>query len=341
MKIIIDCFGGDKSPSANVKGALRALEEFSDLELILTGDEEQIRRELERCGYRGDRVTIVHAPEVITGDDKPVDAIRLKKESSMVKAIRMLREDDSISAVVSTGATGALIGIATVRIGRVKGVRRPAFCPILPTVTGGVVGICDSGANIDAVNAETLVHNAILGSEYLRAAYGIENPRVALLNVGTEAHKGDEMRRTAYEYLKNLDNFNFVGNMESRDLLSGKYDLVVCDAFSGNVLVKTTEGTALFLLKKLKTDIYSKTIYKMGALLMKKMFDEEKEFFNYQNYGGSVLLGTEKVIVKGHGSSDAQAVKVCIEQAYRMSNGRMNEAAEARIAAFYQQIENK
>ncbi|MBQ6153287.1 MAG: phosphate acyltransferase PlsX [Ruminococcus sp.] len=339
MKIVIDCFGGDKSPSANVKGAVDALKRYDDLTLILTGDEAQIQDELTRCGYTGNKIEIVHAPEIITGDDKPVDAIRLKKESSMVKAIKLLREDKEIGAVVSTGATGALIGIATVRIGRVRGVRRPAFCPILPTMTGGIVGICDSGANIDAVTAETLVHNAILGSNYLKAAYGIENPRVALLNVGTEAHKGDEMRRKAYEYLKNLDNFNFVGNMESRDLLSGKYDLVVCDAFAGNVLVKTTEGTALFLLKKIKTDIYSKTIYKLGALLMKKMFSEEKEFFNYQNYGGSVLLGCEKVIVKGHGSSDAKAISVCIDQAYRMSNGSMNEQAEQQIAAFHQQID--
>ena len=339
MKIVIDCFGGDKSPSANVEGAVLALKKYDKMELILTGDEAQIKAELDRCGYTGNRIEIVHAPEIITGDDKPVDAIRLKKESSMVKAIKLLREDKEIGAVVSTGATGALIGIATVRIGRVRGVRRPAFCPILPTMTGGIVGICDSGANIDAVTAETLVHNAILGSNYLKAAYGIENPRVALLNVGTEAHKGDEMRRKAYEYLKNLDNFNFVGNMESRDLLSGKYDLVVCDAFAGNVLVKTTEGTALFLLKKLKTDIYSKTVYKLGALLMKKMFAQEKEFFDYQNYGGSVLLGCEKVIVKGHGSSDAKAVSVCIDQAYRMSNGGMNEAAEEQLAAFHQQID--
>lgn len=338
MKIIVDCLGGDHSPSANVEGAVTALKEYKDLTLVLTGGENEIREELKKLGYQGDRIEIVHAPEVITGDDKPTTAIRQKKESSMVKAVKMLREDESVKAVVSTGATGALIGIATLRIDRIEGVRRPAFCPILPTMDGGIVGVCDSGANVDSVNAQTLVHNAILGSNYLKAAYGIEEPRVALLNIGTEAHKGDELRRSAYEYLKNLDNFNFVGNMESRDLLSGKYDLVVTDAFSGNVLIKSAEGTALELLKKLKKDIYSKTIYKLGALLMKKMFEDEKEFMNYQNYGGSVLLGCEKVIVKGHGSSNAKAVAVCISQAYRMSNGRMNEKAAADIAAFYEQI---
>ncbi len=337
MKIAVDCFGGDKSPGANVEGAVWALDRHDDLELVLTGDEAKIRDELSLYNYDTDRITVVHAPEIITGDDKPINAIRLKKESSMVKAIRLLREDKDIGAVVSTGASGALIGIATIRIGRIEGVRRPAFCPLLPTMTGGIVGVCDSGANVEAVTPETLVHNAILGTEYLKTAYAIESPRVALLNVGTEAHKGDELRQKTYQYLSELDNFNFVGNMESRDLLSGKYDLIVSDAFSGNVLVKSVEGTAVELLKKIKRDIYSKNLYKMGALLMKKMFKEEKEFMNYQNYGGSVLLGCEKVIVKGHGSSSSTAVSICIDQAYRMANSRMNENVASAIADFNRQ----
>ncbi|WP_407382776.1 phosphate acyltransferase PlsX [Ruminococcus sp.] len=330
MKIIIDCFGGDKSPSANVKGAVRAVAEHDDLRLILTGDENTIQTELDRLGYTGDRIEIVHAPEVITGEDKPTDAIRLKRESSMIKAITMLRKEPDIAGVVSTGATGALIAAATLRIGRIRGIRRPAFCPLLPTMDGGMVGICDSGANVD-ITPEMLLHQAILGTAYLRNVYGIESPRVALLNVGVESEKGDDLRKTAYPMLKACDSIRFVGNMESRDLLSGKYDLVVCDGFSGNVLVKTTEGTALELLKKLKKDIYSKTIYKIGALLMKKMFMEEKEFMNYHNYGGSVLLGCEKTIVKGHGSSDANAVRICIDQAYKMSAGAMNAEIEAAL----------
>ena len=330
MKIIIDCFGGDKSPSANVEGAVRAVAEHDDLRLILTGDEKTIQTELDRLGYTGDRIEIVHAPEVITGEDKPTDAIRLKRESSMIKAITMLRKEPDIAGVVSTGATGALIAAATLRIGRIRGIRRPAFCPLLPTMDGGMVGICDSGANVD-ITPEMLLHQAILGTAYLRNVYGIESPRVALLNVGVESEKGDDLRKTAYPMLKACDSIRFVGNMESRDLLSGKYDLVVCDGFSGNVLVKTTEGTALELLKKLKKDIYSKTIYKIGALLMKKMFMEEKEFMNYHNYGGSVLLGCEKTIVKGHGSSDANAVRICIDQAYKMSAGAMNAEIEAAL----------
>ena len=331
MKLIIDCFGGDKSPSANIEGAIIALKAHSDLGLILTGDEEAIKAELSKHTYDSDRIEIVHAPEVITGEDKPTDAIRLKRESSMIKAVSMLRKEPDIAGLVSTGATGALIAAATLRLGRIRGIRRPAFCPILPTMNGGIVGICDSGANVD-VTAEMLLQQAIMGSAYLKAVYGIKDPRVALLNIGVESEKGDDLRKTAYPMLKACGSLNFVGNMESRDLLSGSYDLVVCDGFSGNVLVKTTEGTALELLKKLKKDIYSKTIYKLGALLMKRMFMEEKEFMNYHNYGGSVLLGCEKTVVKGHGSSDAKAVSICIDQAYKMSDGSMNSEIEAALS---------
>lgn len=332
MKLVIDCFGGDKSPAANVEGAVISLKAHEDLSLVLTGDEEKIKAELDRLGYGGERVEIVHAPEVITGEDKPTDAVRLKKESSMIKAIRLLREDDTVGGVVSTGATGALITAATLRIGRIEGVRRPAFCPILPTMNGGIVGVCDSGANVDVL-PDQLLDFAIMGSRYLENVYGIKEPRVAMLNVGTETEKGDYLRKEAYPILAASDQINFVGNMESRDLLSGKYDLVVCDGFSGNVLVKTTEGTALELLKKLKKDIYSRLIYKIGAALMKKMFMEEKEFMNYQNYGGSVLLGTEKIVVKGHGSSNATAVSKCIDQAYLMGLSELNSKIAASVAA--------
>ena len=332
MKLIIDCFGGDKSPAANIEGAVLALNEHDDLSLVLTGDEASVRSELDRLGYSGDRIEIVHAPEVITGEDKPTDAIRLKKESSMMKAISLLRTDKELAGMVSTGATGSLIAAATLRIGRIRGIRRPAFCPILPTMAGGIVGVCDSGANVD-VTAEMLLQQAIVGSAYLKYAYGLESPRVALLNIGVESEKGDDLRKKAYPLLQACDSINFVGNMESRDLLSGSYDLVVCDGFSGNVLCKATEGTAIELLKKLKEKIYSKTKYKMGALLMKEMFGEFKDMMNYQNYGGSVLLGCEKTIVKGHGSSNATAVKVCINQAYRMSGGAMNAEIEAALKA--------
>ena len=333
IKIIIDCYGGDHSPQANIDGALSALAKTSDLYLIFTGDENAIKEYLNGKTYDQGRVEVVHAPEVIGCDERPIDVIRLKKESSMIKAVRMLRDRDDINAMVSTGSTGALVAAALTRIGRVKGVIRPAFCPILPTMNGGIVGICDSGANVE-VTADHLRQFAIMASLYMEQVYGVDTPRVALLNVGKEAEKGDEIRQKAYQLLKETPEVNFVGNMESRDLLSGSYDVVVCDGFSGNVLVKTTEGTAIELLKKLKKDIYSRGIYKLGALLMKRIFMEEKEFMNYQNYGGSVMLGTSKTVVKGHGSSKAIAVEKCIEQAYKMEVNSLSTKMEEIIMKY-------
>ncbi|MBQ6540796.1 MAG: phosphate acyltransferase PlsX, partial [Oscillospiraceae bacterium] len=249
MKLIIDCMGGDNSPGANVEGGLMALKKYPELHLIFSGDESLIKEELKRCGVTEGRFEILHAPDVITGEDKPTDAIRLKRESSMMKGIKLLRESPDIEGIVSTGATGSLVAAATLRIGRIEGVFRPAFCPILPTMNGGIVGVCDSGANVDCQPLQ-LIQFAIMASAYMEHTFGIENPRVALLNIGTESEKGDDLRKEVYAALSTLEGINFVGNMESRDLLSGKYDVVVCDGFSGNVLIKTTEGTALQLMKK-------------------------------------------------------------------------------------------
>ena len=277
IKILIDCFGGDHCPEAPVEGALAALSKNPELYVMLCGDEALLQKELEGKTYDSSRVEIVHAPEVIGCDEKPTDVVRLKRNSSMMKAIILLRDRDDISAMVSTGSTGALVTGALVRLGRIPGVIRPAFCPILPTMDGGIVGICDSGANVEVTPAH-LRQFAIMASLYMENVYGVEKPRVALLNVGKEAEKGDETRQEAYKLLEETEGLNFVGNMESRDLLSGNYNVVVADGFSGNVLVKTTEGTALELLKKLKKEIFSRTIYKIGALLMKKMFTDMKEF---------------------------------------------------------------
>ncbi len=333
IKIIVDCFGGDHCPQAPIEGALKAMATYPDLYILLTGDEAILQKELEGKTYDKSRLEIVHAPEVIGCDEKPTDVVRLKRNSSMMKGIILLRDRDDIASLVSTGSTGALVTGALVRLGRIPGVIRPAFCPLLPTMDGGIVGVCDSGANVE-VTAAHLRQFAIMASLYLENVYGVSKPRVALLNVGKEAEKGDEIRQEAYKLLQETPSVNFVGNMESRDLLSGSYDVVVADGFSGNVLVKTTEGTALELLKKLKKEIFSKTLYKLGALLMKRMFADLKEVMNYQNYGGSVLLGTSKVVVKGHGSSKAVAVEKCIEQAYRMELSRLSDKIEAEIVKY-------
>ena len=333
IKILVDCFGGDKSPQAPVEGALAALAKNKELYILLLGDEPILQKELAGKAYDAQRLEIVHAPEVIGCNEKPTDVVRLKRNSSMMKGIIMLRDQDDIAALVSTGSTGALVTGALVRLGRIPGVIRPAFCPILPTMNGGIVGICDSGANVEVTSAH-LRQFAIMASLYMENVYGVQKPRVALLNVGKEAEKGDEIRQEAYKLLQETEGLNFVGNMESRDLLSGSYDVVVADGFSGNVLVKTTEGTALELLKKIKKEIFSRSLYKLGALLMKKMFADMKEFMNYQNYGGSVLLGTSKVVVKGHGSSNATAVEKCIEQAYKMEVSQLSGKIEAEITKY-------
>ena len=335
MKLIIDCLGGDEGYKTMVEGALAAQIFHEDLFLTFVGDEEQINGCLRDWALDKNMIEVIHAPDVITGNDKPTDAIRLKKNSSMVKSISLLRSDEGYDGMVSAGATGSLIACATLRLGRVRGIRRPAFCPILPTVNGGIVGICDSGANMDCT-PEMLLQYALMGSLYLQNVYQIEKPRAALLNVGTEEEKGDDLHKEAYALLRNSKDVNFVGNMEGRDLLSGKYDLVVCDGFSGNILIKATEGTALALLKKLKKDIVSKTKYKIGALFMKKMFMEEKAFMNYQNYGGSVLLGIEKTLVKAHGSGDSGAVSKCVLQAYDMASSGMS----ARLSEILEKNEN-
>lgn len=338
VKLVVDCFGGDHSPDANIEGALNALRKNKDLHLILTGDETLIRERLSQHKYDESRLEVVDAPEVIGCDERPTDAIRLKRNSSMMKGIFLLRDNDDIAGMVSVGSTGALVAATLTRIGRIEGVIRPTFCPLLPTMQHGIVGVCDSGANVE-VQAAHLRQFAIMSSLYMEHVYGVKNPRVALLNVGVEAEKGDSIRQDAYQLLSQTEGLNFVGNMESRDLLSGKYDVVVADGFSGNVLVKATEGTALELLGLVKRSIMSSWKYKLGALLQKKMFKDIKDFMNYQNYGGSVMLGASKVVVKGHGSSKALSIEKCIEQAYTMQVSALSEKIAAEIAK-YEHYEN-
>ena len=324
IRLVLDCFGGDHSPEANIEGALEALREHEEIYLTLTGDEEILKAQLQGKEYDASRIEIVHAPEVISPDEKPTDAIRLKRESSLVKAVRLLRDEPENRGMVSLGSTGALVAAAMLRIGRIENVIRPAFCPVIPNMKGRVTGICDTGANVD-VTAEHLKQYALMASAYLSCVFGVEKPRVGLLNIGEEAEKGDELRKEAYPLLAATKGINFVGNMEARELLSGDYDLVVSDGFSGNVLIKSTEGACLEMLKMLRRDMGEKKRYMLGALFMKGMFMKEKEFMNYQNYGGSVMLGLTGTVVKGHGSGKASHVKKCIEQALSMEKMNLND----------------
>ncbi len=316
IKVIVDTLGGDNSPEANIEGAKTALKNIRDLEVVLVGDEKVIGEKISDFSEK-DRISVVHAADVISCNDKPTEAIRTKKDSSMYKCFEILKTDDSANAMVSTGSTGALLAGAVLKLGRIKGVKRPAFCPVLPTMNGKVVGLCDSGANVDC-DSLYLKQFALMGSLYLKAAYGIENPKVALLNVGVEEEKGDELRKETFALLKSCDKINFCGNMEARDLLKGDFDLVVCDGFSGNVLLKSTEGACMEVLKLLKNTFRKNLKTKLCALFLKKDVYAIKDTMDYNNYGGAVLLGAAKTIVKGHGSSKALSVYRCIEQAYNM-----------------------
>lgn len=331
INIVVDAMGGDNSPLANVEGTVRALNALPDLQITLVGDCEQMKQQLDKLQYDASRLTLLHASEVISCNDKPTEAIRTKKDSSMTKALELLHTDENARALVTVGSTGALLAGTVMRVGRIKGVKRPAFCPILPTVVKDrIVAICDSGANVDC-DPQWLQQFAVMGSLYLSKAFGVNEPRVALLNVGVEEEKGDALRKETYQLLKDTPEINFVGNMESRDLLSGKFDLVVCDGFAGNVLLKSTEGACLELMRLLKGAMMSSFTSKMGALLVKKKLYEVKDLMDYNKYGGAVLLGAAKTVVKGHGSSNAESVFHCIEQAYRMETGGLTQAIAQAI----------
>ncbi|MBQ6883608.1 MAG: phosphate acyltransferase PlsX [Clostridia bacterium] len=329
IKIIVDTLGGDRSPYANIEGAVTALNKIEDLKIVLVGHEADIKKELENKKYDEARLEILNADDEITCNDKPTEAIRTKKESSLYKAIELLRTDETCGGLVTTGSTGALLAGAVLRVGRIKGVKRPAFCPIIPTMNQSVVGLCDSGANVDCDSLQ-LSQFALMGSLYMELAHGIKNPRVALLNVGVEAEKGDMLRKEVYEILSSDERINFVGNMEAREFISGDYDLVVADGFSGNVLLKSTEGACLNMLGMFKGVFFKNLKTKLATALLKKDIYEVKNYMDYNNYGGAVLLGASKTIVKGHGSSKATSVFHCIEQAYNMEkSGLRSKIAEA------------
>ncbi|MCQ2555886.1 MAG: phosphate acyltransferase PlsX [Clostridia bacterium] len=322
IKVIVDTVGGDLSPDANLEGAVKALNSIEDLYIIFAGNENLLKEKLANYTYDANRVEFLNATEEITCNDQPTLAIRQKKDSSIVKAFELMHSDDTVNAFVSTGSTGAILVGTVMKVGRSRGVKRPAFCPILPTMNGKIVGICDSGANVDCDSLQ-LSQFALMSSLYLQKTYNIESPRVALLNVGVEEEKGDMLRKDTYQILKNSKQINFVGNMESRDLLKGKYDVVVCDGFAGNVLLKSTEGACLEMLKMVKGICTKSLKTKIGALFLKKDIMEAKDFMDYNNYGGAVLLGAAKTIVKGHGSSKAVSIFHCIEQAYNMEKSSL------------------
>lgn len=334
MKVVVDAFGGDNAPLEVVEGAVMAVKQNKDLTVVLTGDETKIKEILKD---RTERIEIVDAKDVITNDDVPTLAIRQKKDSSMVRAFDLLKENDDVVGLVSAGSTGAVLSGVIMKIGRIKGISRPALCPILPTIVDGrSVVICDCGANVDC-KSENLLHFAIMASVFYSITNGVENPRVALLNNGAEEHKGNELTKTTYPLMKTLP-INFVGNVEAREVMSGNVDVIVTDGFAGNVLLKSVEGTAKAMSQMLKKDAKKNVFHMLGALMMGK-FNGLKNKMDMDKYGGAPFLGCKKLVVKTHGSANRENFKNTILQVVKLYENKMNEKIEAMVGEMTQKIE--
>ncbi len=317
MKIAIDAMGGDNAPEQVVKGAELAAGEFPGLEILLVGKETDISSYLSKDNPA---ISILHTDEVIEGEDEPVRAVRRKKNASMVLAAREVAEGRA-DACISAGNTGALMTAGLFVVGRIKGIDRPALAPTLPTVDGKGFLLLDAGANVDA-KPEHLLQFAIMGSIYTEKVRGIANPTVGLMNIGTEEKKGNELSRQTFELLKKAD-VNFIGNIESRDLLTGAADVVVCDGFTGNIALKTIEGTAMAIFSMLKEELTASLKSKAAAAMLRPQFKKLKGKLDYSEYGGAGLFGLKAPVIKAHGSSDATAILNAIRQAKNMADEKV------------------
>lgn len=308
MKIAIDAMGGDYAPKEIILGVNKAAHDFSDTEFIVYGDQNQINQYLQPS----DRIKVIHANDVISATDEPVRAVRRKKEASMVKMAQAVADGEA-DACISAGNTGALMTAGLFIVGRIKGIERPALAPTLPTLDGKGFLMLDLGANADA-KPEHLVQYAQMGQIYAEKVRKIEKPRVALLNIGSEANKGNELTKKAFELLQH-SNVNFVGNIEARELLEGQADVVVTDGFTGNVVLKAIEGTASAVFSMLKTTFTSNMKNKLAAGLIKSDLVQLKDKLDYSEYGGAALFGLQAPVIKAHGSSNANALYHAVRQA--------------------------
>lgn len=334
MKVVVDAFGGDNAPLEVVEGAILAIKENKDLNVVLCGDENKIK---EILNGRNERIEIVNASEVITNNDVPTVAIRQKKDSSLVKAFDLLKEDESVIGLVSAGSTGAILSGAIMKIGRIKGISRPALAPILPTKKGTDVIIIDSGANVDCKSIN-LLHFAIMGSAYYSIVENVESPRVALLNNGSEEHKGNELVKETYPLMKKLP-INFVGNCEGKEVMAGDVDVIVTDGFAGNVLLKGVEGTASAILSVLKKEIKSRPMSMVGALFMKKTFKALKTKLDANKHGGAPFLGCKKLVVKNHGSCGRENICASIMQVVKLHENNLIEKIENKLSVMTENLE--
>ena len=311
MKLAIDGMGGDNAPQSIVEGALQALDDFNDIEILLYGREEAMKPYLKEHP----RLTVIHCEEVVEGEDDPARAVRRKKDSSMTRMLEAVA-DGTADACLSAGNTGALMAGGLFKVGRIEGVQRPALATTLPTIDGKGFLMLDLGANADA-KPEHMLQYAIMGDIYAKKVRGYTAPRIGLLNIGTEEKKGNELTKAVFELLKET-NMNFEGNVEARELLNGVADVIVTDGFTGNMVLKTIEGTAGALFAMLKEAFTSSTKSKIGYVLAKDGLKGLKTKMDYTEYGGAALFGLKAPVIKAHGSSNARAIYSAIKQARTM-----------------------
>ncbi|WP_026701025.1 phosphate acyltransferase PlsX [Salibacterium aidingense] len=321
MKIVIDAMGGDHSPKAHVAGAMAAARSFDDVEIVLVGNEEEIAEHLTKRK----NITVLHTEDKIEPEDVPTKAVRRKKNASMVLSLREVREGRA-DACISSGNTGALMTAGLLHVGRIEGIERPALAPMLPTLDGEGFLLLDVGANVDSKPGHIL-QNAYMGSAYMEMVKKVHRPRVGLVNIGTEDGKGNELSKEAFAMLQQAP-LHFVGNVEARDLLNGVCDVAVCDGFSGNLILKSIEGTAGTLFTLLKKELTSSLTNKLAAGVLRSSFKNIKDKMSYSHYGGAGLFGLKAPVIKAHGSSDHTAIFHAIRQARQMVNEQVTTIME-------------
>ena len=326
--IALDAMGGDYAPEQTVKGAVEAVNSSDEIRVILVGKQDMIAKELEKYEYAKEDIEVVHASEIIDMGDVPTVAIKDKKDSSLVVAMRLVREGKA-DALVSAGSTGAVLVGGQLVVGRLKGIKRPPLAPFIPT-TKGFSLLIDCGANVDA-RPEHLVQFAQMGSIYYENVMGKKNPTVALLNIGTEEEKGNQLVKDTKPLMKECKNINYIGSVEARELVSGAADVIVCEAFVGNVVLKFFEGLALTLFGSLKEGLMSSTRTKLGALLVKPALKGLKNQFDTSSQGGAPLLGLKGLVVKAHGNSSSKEIEIALKQCISIKKQKINEKIKESI----------
>lgn len=328
IRVVVDAMGGDDAPGVPVQGAVEAMQENQNIVITLVGQEEVIHTELEKYQYDEKRMHIVHADEVIGFDEPPVMAVRKKKNSSIVVGMNLVKHGEA-DAFVSAGSTGAILVGGQFVIGRIKGVERAPLAPLIPTANGPSL-LIDCGANVDARSSH-LLQFAQMGSIYMEHVVGIQNPKVAIVNIGAEEEKGNMLVKETYPLLKECKDINFVGSIEARDIPRGDADVIVCEAFVGNVILKLYEGLAGTLLHKVKQGLMSSLRSKIGALLIKPALKKTLKEFNTSDHGGAPLLGLKGLVVKTHGSSEPRDVKMGILQCVQFTEQKINEKIKENL----------